>query len=60
MNIISYEFTADEFTLYGELDGFVHNCTVGASVAEGLTLEQVTDLAEFTIREAYDRFVSEV
>lgn len=29
MNIISYESTADGFTLHGEIDGFVHNCTVG-------------------------------
>lgn len=60
MNIISYEFTEDGLTLYGELEGFTHNCTVGNSVASSLTLEQVIDLAEFTIKEAYDRFVSEV
>lgn len=60
MNIISYEFTSDGFTLHGELDGFEHNCTVGISVAEGLTTDQLIDLAGFTIKEAYDRFVSEV
>lgn len=60
MNIVFAEIEdQDQLTIHGEIDGFEHNCTVGERIALGLTLDQAADLAEFGIREAYDRHMAE-
>ena len=60
MNVIYETVTSSgQFTLCAEIEGFEHNCTIDGYLALGLTVDQVRDLAEFGIKEAYDRFLSE-
>lgn len=49
----------EQLTVYGEIDGFEHTCTVGADLAKTLTRDQVVELADQLLTEAYTRSLSE-
>ena len=59
--IVSYATTGpkEQLTVWGEIDGFEHNCTVGADLAKTLTNTEVLELAERLITEAHERYLSE-
>lgn len=57
MNIINIERNSSGgITVYADINGFEHNCTVDPDVLNGAADIELIGLAEVEISEAYERF----